>query len=203
MDLITLEEYKDFHGLSANPKEDTKISMLISMVSALIQTYIGIKNTEGGSAGQEVTEVISLDYDTNIIYLDNYPIEGPVTVTEADRYTVDSTVHVPLVYASDYLVNLAEGTLTRARTSGGFARWPVGPSVVIVTYTTTSAWGETGSIDEVPADLKLACIELVSYYKNSEWQAKNIQGSSTSITIAKSGTDFPQHIQVLLDKYKK
>jgi hypothetical protein len=195
MDLITLEEYKSFNALSANPKEDVKYSLLISSVSALIQAYLGIDSAEGGKS---VTEVISLDYDTNVIYLENYPVESITSITESDRYTYDSTVHVPLVYHSDYILNSAMGTLTRVYRPGGFASWPIGPGVITVTYLTAAKWEGL----EVPMDLKLATIELVNYYKNEEFrQSKTMQGSSIVNTIAQ-GTDFPKHIQVILDRYK-
>src|ERR1041384_1360074 len=116
MDLITLQEYKDFNNIT-KPNDDAKHSMLISMVSALIQTYLGI-DSEGGKF---ITENISLDYDTDTIFLEHYPVIGPVSVSETSRYTYDSTVHVPLVYASDYVVNEQEGIIKRIYTPGGFA----------------------------------------------------------------------------------
>jgi hypothetical protein len=196
MDLITLEEYKTYNGLSANPKDDPKIALLISSISALIQTYLGI-DFEGGKS---ITRTLSVDYDTDKIYLDHYPIESVVSVSEMDRYTTDSTVHVPLMYASQFSVNLQDGIITRIRTPGGFANWPVGPGSVTVTYVTAPKWDI--DTDDLPADLKLACIELVNYYRNEEFrQSKTIQGSSIINTLGK-GTDFPQHIQVILDKYK-
>lgn len=194
MDLITLQEFKDFNGIK-KPDDDDKHSMLISMVSALIQTYLGL-DFEGGKS---VTETISLDYDTDVIYLDNYPISSITSVSESSRYTWDSSVHVPLVYASDFILDAEEGKLIRRYTPGGFASWPVSPGIVTVSYVTGSSGG-LGST-EVPSALKLATIELVNYYKNEEFrQSKTIQGSSIVNTLAQDG-DFPKHIQVILDRY--
>lgn len=195
MDLVTLQEYKDYNALSANPSEDLKMSLLISSVSALIQTYLGM-DFEGG---KNVTEVITLDYDTNVIYLENYPVTSITALTESDRYTYDSTVHVPLVYASDYILNSEEGTLIRQYKVGGFANWPISPGVITVSYTTGSRGGFN---NDVPAELKLATILLVNYYRLDEFrQSKAIQGSSLVNTLAQ-GEDFPKHIQVILDRYK-
>ena len=195
MDLITLEEYKSYNALSDNPKEDDKISLLISSVSSLIQAYLGLK-FEGGTA---VTEVLSLDYSTNLIFLENYPVVGPVTVSETDRVTLDSSIHVPLIYASDYILNAAQGILTRVYTPGGFASWPISPSVVTITYNTGSFFVD----DEVSSDLKLAAVELVKYYMKEEYrQSKSVQGTSIVNTLA-AGEDFPQHIQVILDRYNR
>jgi len=195
MDLVTLQEYKAYNALGINDKEDTKISLLISSVSALIQAYLGM-DFEGGKS---YTEVISLDYDTNTIFLSHYPVTSITALSESDRYTYDSTVHVPLVYASDYLLNAEEGTLTRQYKVGGFANWPISPGVTTVSYVTAPKGG-FGS--EVPADLKLAAIQLVNYYRLDEFrQSKSIQGSSIVNTLAQ-GEDFPKHIQVILDRYK-
>jgi hypothetical protein len=197
MELVTLEEYKAFVGATANPKDDARISLLIASVSSLIQAYLGLDFT----GGKSVTEVISLDYNTDKIFLKNYPVSAPVTVTETDRYTWDSSIHVPLAYAGDYVLDAENGMLTRIATPGGFANWPISPGVITVTYTTASKWGGFGA-PTVPADLKLAAIELINYYKNDEFrQNKTTQGTSLENTLAQ-GTDFPKHIQVILDRYK-
>ncbi|RZK44446.1 MAG: hypothetical protein EOO61_03750 [Hymenobacter sp.] len=199
MDIITLEEYKSFFGMNKdNPSEDARINLLIQSVSSLIQTYLGL-DFEGGRA---VHEVITVDYDTNKIFLEHYPIAGDVVVTETDRYTTDSTVHVPLYYASDYVVDNEQGILTRIYHPGGFASWPVAPSVIMVDYVTAPKWAGDFGATGIPADLKLAALQLVSYYKNEEFrQSKTIQGSTVVNTLAK-GSDFPLHIQVILDRYK-
>ena len=200
MDLITLEEYKDFKGIK-KPDDDSKNQMLISMVSALIQTYLGIPSQESDTGGV-ITETFLLDYDTNIIYLKHYPVESVISVTEPDRYTWDSTIHVPLVYGSEYILDAADGALIRQYTPGGFANWPIAPGVTTVSYIVAPKW--EGGTTNVPFDLKLAAIKLVDYYKDEEYrQSKTISaGGSTSVvnTLAQ-GTDFPKHIQVVLDRY--
>lgn len=200
MDLITLEEYKTYNGLSANPKEDAKNALLISSVSNLIQAYLGWNVSPDGQSGRQVTEVLSVDYDTNVIYLANYPISGPVTVLESDRYTLDSSIHVPLTHASDYIVNESDGTLTRIYKPGGFANWPISPGVISVTYTIAPKY--SGGVSGIPADLKLAALEMVDYYKNDGFREnRSIQGTSVQNYVDYSG-DFPKHVQVILDRYK-
>ena len=195
MDLITLEEYKSYNALSDNPKEDERISLLISSVSSLIQAYLKLDFV----GGRTITEVQFLDYDTNIIFLENYPVVGPVTVTESDRYTNDSSVHVSLVSNIDYVLNASEGTLLRTYTLGGFANWPLSPGIVTINYSTASRFGI--DLEDLPNDLKLATIELVKYYMKEEYrQSKTVQGTSIVNTLSE-GKDFPQHIQVILDRY--
>lgn len=199
MNLITLEEYKMYQNLGPNPADDIKDSFLINSVSALIQTYIG-KNISTG--GKFYTEIISLDYETNMIFLKHYPVQDVSIISESARYTWDSTVHVPLVYESDFTIDNEEGIIFRSYRVGGFASWPISPGTVTISYTTGASEDDWDGIDSVPFDLKLACINLVNYYKDEEYrQSKSAGGSSITNTLAQ-GTDFPQHIQVILDRYK-
>jgi len=194
MDIITLQEYKTYNGIT-KPTDDPKVSMLISFVSSLIKAYIG----RDFSTEETVTEVISLDYDTNQIFLEKYPVREILSITETDRYTWDSTVHVPLLKDVHFDVNMKEGIITRSWTPGSFANWPINPGVVRVEYIT----GTNDLFASVfPEDLKLAAIELVNYYKNDEFrQSKALQGASI-VNSVPQGTDFPQHIQVILDRYR-
>jgi hypothetical protein len=205
MDLITLQEYKSFNSMSANDKEDPKIRMLITSISALIKAYLNGKGTNlPGQDAETITEYISVDYDTNRIYLEKYPVGQIISITEPDRYTVDSTVHVPLSYGADYMVDYANGILFRQRTIGGFANWPLSPSVVTVKYTTgAQADPGTGLFPEVeiPSDIKLAAIYLVNYYRSEEYRQSKTIGGTTEVNTLAKGTDFPLHIQVLLDRY--
>ena len=151
MNLITLDEYKVAKQLSADTKNDVRIGFLIESVSNLIKAYIKANI----SSEETITETILLDYDTDKIFLDKYPISSVESITETSpRYTTDSTIHVPLTGALDYSVDLVNGIITRIVSEGGFATWPVNPGNVIVEYTNGSAW----TSDSVPADLKLAAI---------------------------------------------
>lgn len=197
MNLITVEEYREFYGIK-KPDEDARILSLITMVSALIKAYLGI--TPSDSSGDVITETLSIDYDTDTIFLNKYPVETIISVSETDRYTVDSTVHVPLAYAADYSLNSADGTLIRKYKPGGFANWPISPSTITVQYIA----GSKLLLDngQVPYDLKLAAILLVNYYREQDWKAKSVNGSSERSVTVTDKQDFPQHIQIILDKYK-
>lgn len=193
--LISLEEYKLAKGLS-KPDDDERLNMLITNVSSIIQTYLGREFTE---TGNNITEIFSLDYDASILYLDKYPVTEVVAVTEIDPYGYDSTVHFP-ASTSDYFVDEAQGRLIR--TNRGY--WPQGPGAVIVTYKA----GYVGGIDAVPADLKQATIDLVTYYWKEEYKP-SMQTRGATLTNAVPGTrgtdysnQFPPHIQRILDLYK-
>jgi hypothetical protein len=188
-DLITLQEFKNYMGLR-KPDDDTKISFLISSVSSLIKAYLGYDLT--GNYDTPVVEYASFDYDTNVYFPKLWPIRDVVEITEQDRYTWDSTIHVPLTAESDYYVS--GDTIVRVPGTGGFGYWPQGPNTVKITY--------RAGYEDTPSDVKLAAIELVNYYKEEQFrQSKTIMGSTIINTLTKAD-EWPSHIRLLLDNYR-
>lgn len=189
MNLITLEEYKAYQNI-AKTDQDDKITRLIASVSSLIQKYTGL---EFNNSEQIITEVIDLDYDAREIFLDKYPVNEIVSVTEINPYYYDSSVHFP-VPNTLYTVDLADGRLIRAQNM----YWPQGFGAVTVTY-------KTGATNlQPPADLKQAAIDLVTYYLKEQWiENRAMRGASISNGDLGYGytSKFPPHIQRVLDLY--
>lgn len=189
-DLITLQEYKDYNLMSANPKEDPKINFLITSVSSLIKAYYGYSLVDNYNT--PLTEYASFDYDTNVYFPKQWPIRDIVEITELDRYTWDSSIHVPLTAESDYY--LSGDSIVRVPGVGGFATWPQGPNSVKIVY--------RAGYENLPSDIKLAAIELVNYYREEQFkQSKTIMGSTVINTLTKSD-EWPSHIRLILDSYK-
>jgi hypothetical protein len=115
-------------------------------------------------------------------------------------YGYDSTVHFPVPTSTFYL-DSEQGKLFR--TGGGY--WPQGPGAVIVTYRA----GYPGGNLTIPADLRQATMDLVTYYFKEEYKP-SMQTRGATITNAVGGnsrgsdlsTKFPPHIQRILDLYK-
>jgi hypothetical protein len=195
IDLITLDEYKLAKGLSKNDQDD-RLNMLIRNASSIIQAYLGRSFSD---EDEDITEVFSLDYDARILYLDKYPVSDIVSITEIDPYGYDSSVHWPVPSAT-YFLDASLGRLIR--TDGGY--WPQGAGAVVVTYRA----GYPVGIENVPAELKQATIDLVSYYKDEEYKpSKQTRGATitNAVGTGRSGdlsTAFPPHIQRILDLYK-
>lgn len=190
MSIITLQEYKAYEGLSKTD-QDVKLNLLIDAASSLIKTYLGNVFAPETSP---IVEYITVDYDTNRIFPKYWPLREVISVEEPDRYTIDSTVHVPLQSGTQYYVD--GNSIVRVPGTGGFANWPLSPRAVRVTY-------DGGfDVDSVPSDLKLAAIELVNYYKDKGFlPSRSLQGA----TIINSGTavpDLPAHVRAILDYYK-
>jgi Phage gp6-like head-tail connector protein len=188
-DIITLEEYKQYQGLT-KMDQDAKLSLVIASASNIIKTYIGDIFTPTTSP---IVEYISVDYDTNRIYPRYYPINSIISVEESDRYTTDSTVHVPLQTGTQFYLD--DDSIVRVPGSLGFANWPISPGTVKVTYTGGY------SLLSTPADLKLACIELVNYYVNKDFVPSRTLQGATIINPTGGTAELPAHVRTILDGY--
>lgn len=191
VDLITLEEYKIAKNISKTD-QDAVLTPLISTASQLITDYLGKKFVNDGTP---ITEVFDLDYDATTLYLEHYPVTELVAITELDPYAYDSTVHFPTAAAS-YILDSRDGKLIR--TGGKY--WPQGYGAISVTY-------HVGADDvaDIPQPLKQATIDLVTYYAKEEYiESKSMRGAtlSSGSTNSAPSTDFPPHIQRVLDIYK-
>lgn len=185
-DLITLDEYKGYKGTSKND-QDTKLSFIISSVSSLIKAYIGQGLTE--YYNDPYTEDIYTPYDTDVLYLNAWPIKEIVSVEEAEggwMGGLDSTIHYPMIFNSDYTFNANNGTINRLGQN-----WSRN---IRVSY--------TYGYEDVPEVIKHAAIELTSYYMNEEWKPTRSMQGTTMVGPAPEAGGIPKHIQIMLDTYK-
>ncbi len=184
-DLITLDEYKSYNGI-VKTDQDFKISLLIGMVSNLIKAYIGVSLVDNYE--DPITEVITLDYDTWYIYPSQFPIRDIVSITQPNYLEYDSTVHFPLDFSTDYLLD--GDRIIKL----GTQPWYNGPGGIVVTY--------RAGYESIPSDLKLAAILLVEYYvKENYIQNRSIMGTTINNYATPPG-DLPEHIARILDMYK-
>jgi len=191
--LITLEEYKEAEGIQS-PKEDLRIEALIPSVSQLVKTYCANSIVDYYSTNK--TEVINVNWDTDVIQLTESPVNTIVSVEERASY-------------QDSYVTLTEGayefyfdgsTDSLFRTTGGrnYRNWQKGPGAVRVVY--------TAGYETVPADLQLAVIDLITYYiKDEHKERKTLAGATMqnqASTSQRNNVAFPDHIKRVLDLYK-
>ncbi len=194
--LITIEEYKAFTS-KTKTDDDPKLNVIIPAVSNAIKAYLGSTTPEDPTA--EIEEYIYLDYETDRFYTKYWPIREIISIEETRVYTYDSTIHVPLTSGADFF--LANDAIIRYPTSPyGFAGWPMSPGVIKIVYK-AGTLDDNGDPISTPMDIKLAAIELTSYYLKQEYiQNKSIMGSSISTYVDKIG--MPPHIARLLENYK-
>jgi hypothetical protein len=191
-DLITLQEYKTAEGIT-QPKEDARLNVLIPSISQLVKTYCGNSFVDFYSANK--TETFTLEWGTHIVQLTESPVNAIVSVQEATSY--GGTLTTLTTGAQEYALNKATDCIYRT-TTGGYKNWPVGIETVKVVY--------TAGYSAVPADLKLAVLDLITYYLKDEHKARqSIAGASIQNQTSSSQRDnvsFPDHIKRVLDLYK-
>lgn len=183
---ITLAEYKEAEGIST-PKEDLRLNHIIPSVSQLVKTYCGNSIIDFYSSPK--VEEFSFDWNTNVIQVTESPIVTVISVEERDRFGDGYRT----LSAAEYFVSTATDSIHKVT-----GTWSQGFGSVKVTY--------TAGYQECPADLKLAVMDLVTYYlKDEHKERKSLAGASVQNQASSSQRNnvaFPDHIKRVLDLYK-
>jgi hypothetical protein len=191
-DLITLQEYKTAGGIS-QPKDDARLNVLIPSVSQLIKTYCGNSFVDFYSSAK--TETLNINWNTHIVQLTESPVNTITSVQERTSY--DGAYTTLTTGAYEYYLNTNTDSIFRTN-SGGNQNWPTGVGAVKIVY--TAGWSA------VPADLKLAVLDLITYYLKDEYKLRqSIAGASLQNPGSSTQTGnvgFPDHIKRVLDLYK-
>jgi hypothetical protein len=191
--LITLDEYKEAEGIQST-KEDTRITSLISSVSALVKTYCGNSIVDHYSADK--VEWFDVSWDSHIVQLTESPVNSVSLVRERSSY--DGTYTTLTTGDYEYYLNSATDSIFRTTGGSNYKNWPKGPGAVEVTY--------RAGYSVCPPDLQLGVIDLITYYVKDEHKSRqSIQGASIQNQTSSSQRDnvsFPDHIKRVLDLYK-
>tara|TARA_R110002072_G_scaffold175998_1_gene331959 strand:+ start:157 stop:744 length:588 start_codon:yes stop_codon:yes gene_type:complete len=191
-DLITLQEYKTAEGIT-QPKDDARLNALIPSVSQLVKTYCGNSFVDFYSSNK--TETFTIDWSTHIVQLTESPVNAIVSVQEAQSY--GASLSTLTTGAKEYVLNSSTDCVFRT-TASGYKSWPVGIETVKIVY--------TAGYSAVPGDLKLAVLDLISYYLKDEHKSRqSIAGASiqnASSSTQRDNVSFPDHIKRVLDLYK-
>jgi hypothetical protein len=191
--LITLAEYKEAEGLS-NPKDDLRLQTLIPSISELVKTYCGNSLVDYYSTNK--VETFSIDWATSVVQLTESPLNTVVSVEERRSY---NEAYATLTTANfDYYVDGNTDSIIRTNSGGRTINWATGVGAVKITYTAGYA--------TLPVDLKLAVIDLMTYYfKREHKERRTLGGASIQNSATTSQADnvgFPDHIKRILDLYK-
>ena len=190
--LITLQEYKTAEGVT-QPKDDARLNVLIPSVSQLVKTYCGNSFVDFYSSNK--TETFNIDWATHIVQLTESPVNAIVSVQEREDY--GSAYATLTTGAYEYSLDSSTDSVLRT-TSSGYKNWSKGVDAVKVVY--------TAGYSAVPADLKLAVLDLVTYYLKDEHKLRqSIAGASLQNPGSSGQTNnvgFPDHIKRVLDLYK-
>ena len=198
-DLITLQQYKDFAGLTGVTM-DARINVIVDSVSQLVKNYCGTSIIDDySSAKTEYFDI--LDAKTTRIMLDEGPIVAVTSVQEresqADSYVTLITENSDSSGKYEYIIDSTTDSIIRT-TSTGTKNFRIGHKAVKVVY--------TAGYSATPADLKLAVFDLIKYYLKDERKARmQIAGAMVENQVSTSlrnNIGFPDHIKRILDFYK-
>jgi len=188
-DLITIDDYKTLMGITG-VKDDEKINMLIPSISQLVKNYCDNPIIDYYSSA--FTEYFDIQWDTYTAQLKYSPIVNISSVHERESQSSSYTL---LVANSDYWFDVVSDSVFRTNSEGRYKNYPKGVGAVKVTYTCGYA--------NTPSDLKLAIVDLITYYLKDERKERRSLGAAT-ISYAKNSEDgsFPDYIKRVLDMYK-
>ena len=198
-DLVTLQQYKDFAGLTSI-KNDARINVVIDQVSQLVKTYCGSTIVDYASTNKVEYKNIK-DSIVETIILDESPLIQVVSVQErtsqADAYVTLITENSDSSGKYEYVIDTESDSITRTNSTGN-KYWPKGMKSVKVTY--------KAGYTNTPEDLKLAVFDLIKYYMKDERKERmSISGATIENQVSSSlsgNIGFPDHIKRILDMYK-
>ena len=193
--LISLADYKTAEGIQAT-KDDAKLELLVSSVSQLVKTYCN--NTFVDYYSTAKTETFNIDYGESFVQLTESPVVAITSVKERNSATADYTT---LSENTEYYFDAKTDSVYRLMSGDVEKSFERGKGAVQVVYTA----GYDGA-SNLPGDLQLAVIDLITYYHKDEHKARQtIAGASIqnqSSTSQRNNVAFPDHIKRVLDLYK-
>lgn len=181
--LITLQEYKTYAGIT-NPNSDAEISLLIPAISDLVKSYC--KRTFVDYV--TTPKVEHFNGASSSLMLSETPVISVVSVEYSSDFGQsyrDLTEFVDWVEDDGYIVSV---------NPAGFPRQLRG-------YQVTYKAGYT----QLPAELKLALLDLVTYYRRNDGAVHSPKAPGTnSVQIEYiSTTTLPAHIRRILDLHRE
>jgi len=173
--VITLEEYKLYKGIN-NPNQDEKLEPLIESCNSIVSTYCGLDFSYNSDYS------VVLSNRSNIILLPHAP------VIEVTNLTVFSSGTV--ISPSQYMLDKDAGMITVIDPTVVMPRTPYGLRADVV-----------HGVEATPHDIKLAAIELVTYYDKREFNKSQDIGNGQSVDFV-SDAILPPQIKSVLDLHR-
>ena len=182
LNLITRQEYKAYAGIKST-NEDAIIDALVPRVSELVKNYC--RRTFVDYMDSDKVEIFNGGFDK--IILSETPVVSIASVQTSTNYGqtyTNMTEYTDWVLDKDCIISL--------NTSGVF------PSL-IKGYKVTYRAG----YDDVPPDLGLAVMDLVTYYRKNDSAIHSPKApGSNAVQIEYITTNsLPAHIKRVLDQY--
>lgn len=184
LDLFTLADYKAYQGLTS-PNQDAAIKAIIPIASQMVKTYC--RRTFNDFVNDAKIEVNSGGSDK--LYLSEFPV---LAISSVEYSTDYGATFIALAEFTEYVANLEEGYLLPINYDGIF---PTALNGYKITY--------TGGYETVPADLKVAAMDLLTYYLKNDMavKAQRAAGANTVQIEYITKNTLPSHIVRVLDMY--
>ncbi len=182
--LITRAEYKAYVGITST-NSDAVIDAIIPKVSDFVKTYC--RRTFIDYVDDNKVETTAGGYGDKI-HLDEYPVLSILNIDYSEDY---GQTYTSLVEYTDYVVDLEDNSIVSL--SGDFPKLINGYQI---TY--------TAGYEAIPEDLKLAVMDLVTYYVKNDMAVHSPKAPGTnSVQVEYITTSaLPAHIRRVLDMYK-
>lgn len=185
LNLVTRQEYKTYAGIKSS-NYDSEIDALIPRVSELIKQYCRRTFVDHMDTGNEKIDIFNGDVDKFI--LKETPVVNVISVQLSNDYgqTYTSLIkYTDWVQDTDYVLPLNSSAFFDKRING-----------YKVTY--------QAGYDDVPVDLALAVMDLITYYRKNDGAVHNQKtpGGGGSVQLEYiMNNNFPAHIKRVLDLY--
>jgi hypothetical protein len=188
-DLVTLEEFKQYKKINSTEYDD-RLDLIIKSVSAYVKSYCN--RTFNDYSSQDKTEYLN-GRDKEFVYLQEFPI---LTLTSVHTSIDGGVSYTELIEDTDVFLDYDTGQLIEAN-GLPFVSLGTGHKSLKVVY--------SGGFVELPEDLKLACLDLVDYYRDNGFVPKKQVGPNVTENSGfrqTSSTSLPAHIKRVLDIYR-
>lgn len=181
LNLVTRAEYKEYAEINSTNSDDI-IDILVPRVSMLVKNYC--RRTFVDYVDTDKVEI----FNGAVAYY--IPEELPLIGTPTLDYSVDyGQTYTPLVPYTDWAI---DGTFIVPLLTTEFPK-------AIQGYKLTYRAG----FDDVPDDLTLAVMDLITYYRKNDGAVNSLKHVNTNSMQIEylSDTALPSHIKRVLDMY--
>jgi hypothetical protein len=192
LNLITLVEYKTYAGIKSN-NYDAEVTALIPRVSEFVKKYCNRTFVDYVDADK----VEYFNGGVNKFLL----AENPVISVANVGYSIDfGQNYTNLVQYKDWILDGNEIRSLNTNAVNSLITVNRGFPEVIKGYKVTYRAG----YDDVPADVALAIMDMVTYYRKNDMSVHSTKAPGTnSVQIEYiSTTGLPAHIRRVLDMYR-
>jgi hypothetical protein len=181
--LITLAEYKAYEGINSTT-QDTEISTIIPKVSELVKNIC--RRTFVDWRDDQKTEVYN---GGPVLLLQEAPVIQIFGIEKSENY---GQTYTSLTEFTDWVFDSENQQILSLDPTGEFKKLINGYRV-----------SYTAGYENIPEDLKLAVLDLVTYYmKNQGSVQSQVAVTSTNAQVQYlTQTNLPTHIKRVLDLY--